>query len=186
MDYGFSWKLIGVPIRVKNTAAHRRCFLKNRNWTENCLNTVAMSPAERSKRIVMAGVMLAMLLGALDQTIVSTAMPQVVRDLNGLEHLSWVFTSYMLASTVTVPIYGKLSDLYGRRGFYLSGIVIFLLGSMLSNAPAASQLRLHASYAEFLLVLKQAFAASIGYVYHLGRYFMIVAFVTTLLLPVIA
>ncbi|MBI1784493.1 MFS transporter [Candidatus Sumerlaeota bacterium] len=86
-----------------------------------------------SKIFVMTGVMLAMLLGALDQTIVSTAMPEVVRELSGLEHLSWVFTAYMLASTVTVPIYGKLSDIYGRRGFYLAGIGIFLLGSMLSG-----------------------------------------------------
>lgn len=87
----------------------------------------------RSKLVVMSGVMLAMLLGALDQTIVATAMPKVVEELAGLEHLSWVFTSYMLASTVTVPIYGKLSDLYGRRGFYLAGIGIFLIGSMLSG-----------------------------------------------------
>jgi len=86
---------------------------------------------QRSKLVVMSGVMLAMLLGALDQTIVATAMPKVVEELNGLEHLSWVFTAYMLASTVTVPIYGKLSDIYGRRGFYLSGILVFLFGSIL-------------------------------------------------------
>src|SRR5262249_32125709 len=91
------------------------------------------SPPQPSKLFVMSGVMLAMLLGALDQTIVATAMQQVVRELNGLEHFTWVFTAYMLASTVTVPIYGKLSDLYGRRAFYLSGIAIFLLGSMLSG-----------------------------------------------------
>lgn len=81
----------------------------------------------------MTGVMLAMLLSALDQTIVATAMPRIVEELQGLEHLSWVFTSYMLASTVTVPIYGKLSDIYGRKGFYLAGIVIFLIGSILSG-----------------------------------------------------
>lgn len=79
----------------------------------------------------MAGVMLAMLLAALDQTIVATAMPKIVRDLNGFSHFSWVFTAYMLSSAVTVPIYGKLSDIYGRRGFYLAGIVVFLLGSVL-------------------------------------------------------
>jgi len=83
--------------------------------------------------MVMAGVMLAMLLAALDQTIVATAMPKIVRDLNGFSHFSWVFTAYMLSSAVTVPIYGKLSDIYGRRGFYLAGIVIFLVGSMLSG-----------------------------------------------------
>lgn len=87
----------------------------------------------RAKRVIMAGVMMTMLLGALDQTIVATAMPQVVSELKGLEHLSWVFTAYMLASTVTTPIYGKLSDIYGRRGFYMAGIGFFLLGSALSG-----------------------------------------------------
>ena len=77
--------------------------------------------------------MMAMLLSALDQTIVSTAMPKIVGELNGLEHLTWVFTAYMLASTITVPIYGKLSDLFGRRGLYMIGIVIFLIGSALSG-----------------------------------------------------
>lgn len=81
--------------------------------------------------LVMAGVMLAMLLAALDQTIVATAMPKIVRDLNGFSHFSWVFTAYMLSSAVTVPIYGKLSDIYGRRIFYLAGIVVFLIGSIL-------------------------------------------------------
>ncbi len=82
----------------------------------------------------MLGAMLAMLLAALDQTIVATAMPKIVGELNGLEHLSWVFTAYMLASVITVPLYGKLSDIYGRRFFYLFGIGIFLLGSILSGA----------------------------------------------------
>jgi EmrB/QacA subfamily drug resistance transporter len=72
-----------------------------------------------------------MLLSSLDQTIVSTAMPTIVQELHGLEHISWVFTAYMLGSTVTVPIYGKLSDIFGRRNLYLFGIVIFLVGSML-------------------------------------------------------
>jgi len=72
-----------------------------------------------------------MLLSSLDQTIVSTAMPTIVQELHGLEHISWVFTAYMLGSTITVPIYGKLSDIFGRRNLYLLGIVIFLVGSML-------------------------------------------------------
>jgi EmrB/QacA subfamily drug resistance transporter len=87
-----------------------------------------------NKIFIMVGVILAMLLSALDQTIVSTAMPQIVRDLNGLQHLSWVFTAYMLASTVIVPIYGKLSDMFGPRKFFLAAIVIFLAGSILSGA----------------------------------------------------
>lgn len=93
------------------------------------------------KALAMLGAMLAMLLAALDQTIVSTAMPSIVKELNGLEHLSWVFTAYMLASTVTVPLYGKLSDTYGRRPFFIAGIIVFLIGSMLSGA-AHSMLQL--------------------------------------------
>lgn len=84
--------------------------------------------------VVMAGVMMAMFLSSLDQTIVSTALPKVVAELQGLEHISWVFTAYMLASTVTVPLYGKLSDIFGRKRFFMIGIVIFLLGSALSGA----------------------------------------------------
>jgi EmrB/QacA subfamily drug resistance transporter len=82
---------------------------------------------------ILLGVVLAMLLAALDQTIVSTALPRIVTDLNGLSHMSWVFTAYMLASTVTVPIYGKLSDIFGRRFFFLGAIAIFLVGSILSG-----------------------------------------------------
>ncbi len=85
----------------------------------------------RSKWAILTGVILAMLLSSLDQTIVSTAMPTIVQELHGLEHFSWVFTAYMLGSTVTVPIYGKLSDLFGRRSLYLLGILVFLIGSML-------------------------------------------------------
>jgi EmrB/QacA subfamily drug resistance transporter len=85
----------------------------------------------RRKTITMIGVILAMLLAALDQTIVGTALPRIVTDLGGANHLTWVVTAYMLASTITVPIYGKLSDLYGRKWFFFGGIVIFLLASIL-------------------------------------------------------
>ncbi len=88
---------------------------------------------KNNKIAIMGGVILGMLLSALDQTIVSTAMPKIVGELNGLSHLTWVFTSYLLASTIAVPIYGKLSDIFGRRGFYLLGIAIFLVGSALSG-----------------------------------------------------
>lgn len=84
--------------------------------------------------LILVGIMLGMLLAALDQTIVGTAMPRVIAELNGLEHYAWVATSYMLASTVTVPIYGKLSDIYGRRPFFIGGMVLFLAGSALSGA----------------------------------------------------
>ncbi len=82
---------------------------------------------------IIASVMLGILLAALDQTIVGTAMPRIVADLGGLSHYAWVFTAYMLASTVTVPIYGKLSDIYGRRWFFIGGMVLFLAGSALSG-----------------------------------------------------
>lgn len=75
--------------------------------------------------------MLAMLLAALDQTIVSTALPKIAVDLNGLNKLSWVATSYLLASAVVTPIYGKLGDMYGRKKIFISSIVIFLIGSVL-------------------------------------------------------
>jgi EmrB/QacA subfamily drug resistance transporter len=87
-----------------------------------------------NKFAILGGVMLGMLLAALDQTIVATAMPRIVQDFNALSHLSWVFTAYMLASAITVPIYGKLSDIFGRRGLYLLGIVIFLIGSIMAGA----------------------------------------------------
>jgi EmrB/QacA subfamily drug resistance transporter len=88
---------------------------------------------KNNRVVILSGIILSMLLASLDQTIVSTAMPQIVRELNGLSHLSWVFTAYMLASTVTVPIYGKLSDIFGRRGLFILGISIFLAGSVLSG-----------------------------------------------------
>jgi len=80
---------------------------------------------------IYSGLMTALFLAALDQTIVATALPRVVGDLGGLSQYSWVFTAYMLASTVTVPLYGKLGDLYGRRPLFMVAISIFLVGSAL-------------------------------------------------------
>src|SRR5881398_2884855 len=81
--------------------------------------------------VVVSGLMLVMLLASLDQTIVSTALPTIVRDLGGLDHLSWVVTSYLLAVTVVTPLYGKLGDLYGRKIVLQSALVVFLIGSAL-------------------------------------------------------
>jgi EmrB/QacA subfamily drug resistance transporter len=92
-----------------------------------------MTILKNNKIAILGGIIMAMLLSALDQTIVSTAMPKIVGELNGLSHLTWVFTAYMLTSAITVPIYGKLSDIFGRRGLYLLGIAIFLVGSALSG-----------------------------------------------------
>ena len=87
----------------------------------------------RALRTVFAALMLGMFLAALDQTIVSTALPTIVGDLGGLNHLSWVVTSYLLAATVSTPIYGKLGDMIGRKPVFLAAILIFLAGSMLSG-----------------------------------------------------
>ena len=87
----------------------------------------------RGRLLILVGVLLGMLLSSLDQTIVGTAMPRVIAELGGLEHYAWVATGYMLASTVMVPIWGKLSDIYGRRPFFILGMVLFLLGSALSG-----------------------------------------------------
>ena len=85
----------------------------------------------RSLGLIIAALLLVMLLASLDQTIVSTALPTIVGELGGLEHLSWVVTAYLLASTITAPIYGKLGDLYGRKTILQVAVVLFLLGSVL-------------------------------------------------------
>jgi EmrB/QacA subfamily drug resistance transporter len=82
---------------------------------------------------ILIGVMLGMLLAALDQTIVGTALPHIVASLGGLDQYAWVVTAYLLASTVSIPIWGKLSDIYGRRTFFILGMVIFLVGSALAG-----------------------------------------------------
>ncbi|GGJ28997.1 MDR family MFS transporter [Deinococcus roseus] len=93
------------------------------------MTQITITPKERN--LILGSIMMVMLLGALDQTIVSTAMPRIIEQLKGLELYSWVTTAYMLTSTVMVPIYGKLSDLYGRKPIMIIGVIIFLLGSML-------------------------------------------------------
>ncbi|MCW2889565.1 MAG: hypothetical protein QOE54_1689 [Streptosporangiaceae bacterium] len=102
------------------------------------------SPAFLSHRqtlIVLSGLMLGMLLAALDQMIVSTALPTIVKDLHGLEHISWVVTAYLLASTVAMPLYGKLGDQYGRKPIFIFVIVVFLVGSVLCGlAQSMTQL----------------------------------------------
>jgi EmrB/QacA subfamily drug resistance transporter len=93
-------------------------------------------PPVRSKReiyAVMSGLMIAMLLAMLDNLIVGTAMPTIVGDLGGLEHLSWVVTAYALTTAVSTPVWAKLGDLYGRKGIFMASIVVFLVGSALSG-----------------------------------------------------
>jgi EmrB/QacA subfamily drug resistance transporter len=93
------------------------------------VNEPQITGAAAPARSVLAALMLVLLLAALDQTIVSTALPTIVGELGGLSHLSWVVTSYLLASTIVTPIYGKLGDLYGRKVVLQTAIVVFLAGS---------------------------------------------------------
>src|SRR6201996_6929859 len=90
-------------------------------------------PAVSKRQIytVFAGLMLALTLASLDQNIVSTALPRIVSDLGGLPHLSWVVTAFMVPSTISTPLYGKLSDMYGRKPLFFTAIIIFLIGSIL-------------------------------------------------------
>jgi len=93
----------------------------------------ALGLSHRAKMEILLAVLLALFLGALDQTIVGTALPRIVTDLGGNQYYNWVVTIYLLTSTITVPFYGKLSDLYGRKPMLMIGVIIFLVGSALSG-----------------------------------------------------
>ncbi|MGB7422694.1 MAG: MFS transporter, partial [Comamonas sp.] len=95
---------------------------------------MSASPAPAGRGWILVGLMAMMMLAAMDTTIVSTAIPQIVGDLGGLALVSWVFSVYLVAQTVTIPIYGKLSDLFGRKPVLLGGTVLFLLGSIACSA----------------------------------------------------
>jgi EmrB/QacA subfamily drug resistance transporter len=131
--------------------------------------------SQRTILVAFSGIMLATLLAALDQTIVATALPSIVTDLSGFEHLSWVVTAYLLTSTVTVPLYGKLSDLYGRRRLFVVAISVFIAGSALCGiAQSMSELiafrALQGLGAGGLLPLSQAAIADLFSPRERGRY----------------
>ena len=98
--------------------------------------TEAVAPTRPNIRIVLAGLMTAMMLAMLDNMIVSTALPRIVGDFGGLDHFTWVVTAYVLGTTVSTPIWGKLGDLYGRKAVFLTSIVIFLIGRRCVVWPA--------------------------------------------------
>src|SRR2546423_4799613 len=93
--------------------------------------------SQRRRWAVTFGVMTGMAIAALEATVVGTAMPTVIASLGGIAHYSWVFSAYLVTSTVTVPVWGKLSDLYGRRLLYQIGIGVFLLGTLLSGVAGS-------------------------------------------------
>ncbi|HWW76386.1 MAG TPA: MFS transporter, partial [Pyrinomonadaceae bacterium] len=98
----------------------------------NVTDTEVPPPVARERvLVVFSGLLLVMLLAALDSTIVATALPTIVGELGGLAHISWVVSAYLLAETIATPLYGKLGDLYGRKGLLQAGILLFLAGSAL-------------------------------------------------------
>jgi EmrB/QacA subfamily drug resistance transporter len=101
------------------------------------MDAAAPTGTKREVLIVLPGLLLAIMLAMLDQLIVSTALPHIVGTLHGVDHLSWVVTAYVLASTVTTPLYGKLGDMYGRKRLLILAILIFLAGSALSGLASS-------------------------------------------------
>ena len=99
--------------------------------TRPAIREAARRTAPDRRGAVVAALMLAMALAALDSTVVSTAVPQIVGDLGGFSVFSWLFSGYLLAVTVTLPVYGKLSDTFGRKPVLITGAAVFLLGSLL-------------------------------------------------------
>ena len=142
---------------------------------EQTQSGLAQTADQRRVWVIFSGLMLALLIASLDQTIVATALPTVVSDLGGLSQLSWVVTAYLLTSTVSTPLWGKLGDLYGRKRLFQAAIVLFLLGSALCG--------LNQNLAELILfrglqglggggifVLSQAIIADVVPPRQLGRY----------------
>ncbi len=125
--------------------------------------------------VIFSGLMLGMLLAALDATIVATALPTIVGELGGVDHISWVITAYLLTTTISTPLYGKLGDLYGRKRLFQGAIVVFLVGSALSGV-ATSMVQLIAFRAVQglgaggLIVLGQAIIADVVSPRERGRY----------------
>ena len=119
--------------RMATTKSRRPVAAKRRTVAKAAPAPAGADLSKRAKQGIILAIMMALFLGALDQTIVGTALPQIITDLSGANLYTWVVTIYLLASTVTVPIYGKLSDLYGRKPLLLTGVSLFLIGSVLSG-----------------------------------------------------
>jgi EmrB/QacA subfamily drug resistance transporter len=108
-----------------------------KRWGQRFLSSptgfIFEAPPRRTTLLIVAGLMTGLLLGAMDQTIVATAGPTIIADLGGLSVYAWVFSAYILTQTVSMPIFGKLSDLYGRRRFFILGLAVFMVGSIFSG-----------------------------------------------------
>jgi EmrB/QacA subfamily drug resistance transporter len=129
--------LQGYPRRQPHRGRGGKTLLVNEKKTvraDGAARASSASAPPAQLRTVMAGALLAMTLAALDQNIVNTALPRMVSDLGGMTHIAWVVTAFMLTSTTTTPLYGKLSDMYGRRPLFFVAITVFLAGSLLCGA----------------------------------------------------
>lgn len=120
----------------------------------------------KSVMIIFAGLIMAMFLSSLDQTIISTALPTIVGDLNGVDHISWIITAYTLAITIGMPIYGKMGDQFGRKGLFVAAIIIFIVGSIFGALAGTMNLLIAARFiqglgAAGLMILSQAILADI-------------------------
>src|SRR4029077_13680922 len=113
--------------------ASMEAFPAETSYTPSLDDDPALGLSHRAKMEVLFAVMLGLFLGALDQTIVGPALPTIVTQLSGNEYYVWAITIYLLTSTISVPFWGKLSDIYGRKPIFMIGIVIFLIGSALSG-----------------------------------------------------
>src|SRR5436189_13305 len=102
--------------------------------SEEGLATTETGHSRRTVTLILAGLLAGLLLGFMDVTIVSTAGPTIISELGGLSLYAWVFSAFLIVQTVTIPIFGKLSDLYGRKRLFLLGVVVFMAGSVLSGA----------------------------------------------------
>src|SRR3954452_21305029 len=96
-----------------------------------------MSTGQNKIGVVIAGLLLAMLMASMDNTIVATAMGNIVGELGGLDKFVWVTSAYMVAEMAGMPIFGKLSDMYGRKRFFIFGIIVFMLGSILCGTAGS-------------------------------------------------
>ncbi|MBC9704520.1 MAG: MFS transporter [Enterococcus sp.] len=120
----------------------------------------------RSVMIIFAGLLLAMFLSSLDQTIVSTAMPTIAGDLGGADHISWIITAYALAISIGMPVYGKLGDQFGRKGLFITALSVFILGSILSGLSTTMGFLIFGRFVQGLggaglMILSQAILADI-------------------------
>ena len=141
-------------------------------------DTIALDAAAAQKRhilLIFAGLMVTMLLASLDQTIFSTALPTIVGELNGVNHMLWVTTAYILASTIMLPVYGKMGDLIGRKGLFIGAISLFMVGSVVGGlADGMTQLIVGRAIQGLggggLMILSQAIIADVVPARERGRY----------------